>query len=503
MGSKSETFYQSKGKRCLDIFFSIVFILLFWWVYVIVYALVKISIGSPVLFRQERPGKDGEIFEILKFRTMTDTKNEAGELLPDDKRITKFGKILRATSLDELPEIFNILNEEMSLVGPRPFLVRDVVFMNESDRRRQNVLPGLTGLAQISGRNSITWEEKFALDLEYIENICFINDLKIMIKTLNKAFFNKEASKETALDLDYGDYLLKKNKVSYEYYKSCMDKACALLEDFRYGIRGASTFGLGKVSIIMPSYNTGEQIRNSINSVLKQSYRDWELIIIDDCSLDETGRIVKSFHDPRIRYYKNNKNMGAALSRNRGLRLAEGKWIAFLDSDDMWLENKLSDQLEFTVRNNYIFTFTDYIEKSEDGILSSFAYYGPNIVSKKEIMRYCYFSTITVIYDREKIGLVQIPYIKKNNDYAMWIKILDNAVAYRYPKVLSVYCRREGSLSNVSKIKLIKYHYLLFREVCHLRKIDSVWRTIINLFFGLHKKIFYRRKVRYRENVYS
>jgi len=180
--------YKRFFKRPIDILCALLAITVFSWLYIIVAILVRIKLGSPVLFKQERPGKDGKIFKLYKFRTMTDERDEDGELLPDDVRLTKFGRLLRSTSLDELPEAFNILKGDMSVVGPRPLLVEYLPLYNEHQQRRHEVRPGLTGLAQVNGRNAISWEEKFDLDVEYVDNISFFGDLKLVFKTVWCAF---------------------------------------------------------------------------------------------------------------------------------------------------------------------------------------------------------------------------------------------------------------------------------------------------------------------------
>lgn len=184
--------YAKYFKRAIDIFCALAAIIVFSWLYIIVALLVRFKLGSPVIFKQPRPGKDEKIFTLYKFRTMTDERDENGNLLPDDIRLTKFGKLLRSTSLDELPEAFNILFGHMSVVGPRPLLVKYLPLYNEEQRKRHLVRPGLSGLAQISGRNAITWEEKFDLDVRYVNNITFIGDLKIVLKTVWKAFVKEE-----------------------------------------------------------------------------------------------------------------------------------------------------------------------------------------------------------------------------------------------------------------------------------------------------------------------
>lgn len=178
--------YGKFFKRFLDIIISLVFILCFWWLYIVITILVRIKLGSPVLFKQDRPGLNEKIFKMYKFRTMTDEKNKNGDLLSDAERLTKFGSFLRSTSLDEIPELWNVLKGEMSLVGPRPLLVSYLTKYNEYEKRRHEVRPGITGWAQINGRNNTTWEERFKNDIYYVENISFKLDLKIIIKTILK-----------------------------------------------------------------------------------------------------------------------------------------------------------------------------------------------------------------------------------------------------------------------------------------------------------------------------
>lgn len=184
--------YRRYIKRIVDICCALAAIIVFWWLYIIVAILVRIKLGSPIIFKQPRPGKDERIFNLYKFRTMTDEKDENGEMLPDEVRLTKFGRLLRSTSLDELPEVFNILKGDMSVVGPRPLLVKYLPLYNEHQKRRHEVRPGLSGLAQINGRNAITWEEKFDYDVNYVDDITFVGDVKIILWTVWKAFVKEE-----------------------------------------------------------------------------------------------------------------------------------------------------------------------------------------------------------------------------------------------------------------------------------------------------------------------
>ena len=189
--------YNKYIKRILDILISLTFIVLFSWLYLILVILVRIKLGSPVLFCQERPGYNEKIFKLYKFRTMTDKRDEKGNLLPDSERLTKFGSMLRSTSLDELPEMFNILKGDMSLIGPRPLLVEYLPYYTEEERQRHSVRPGLTGLAQVSGRNYLAWDKRLARDVEYVNHISFIMDVRIIIKTIMVVFKKEDVSVDT------------------------------------------------------------------------------------------------------------------------------------------------------------------------------------------------------------------------------------------------------------------------------------------------------------------
>lgn len=225
-----DSFYAKYIKRILDVCCALAAMLVFCWLYAIVAILVRVKLGKPVIFKQARPGKDEKIFNLYKFRTMTDERDENGELLPDDVRLTKFGRWLRSTSLDELPEAWNILKGDMSVIGPRPQLVRDMVFMTAEQRRRHSVRPGLSGLAQVRGRNAISWEGKLATDIEYIEKITFLGDVKIVFQTVEKFLKREGISGEgEATAADFGDYLLESGKVERPEYELKQKEAKKLL----------------------------------------------------------------------------------------------------------------------------------------------------------------------------------------------------------------------------------------------------------------------------------
>ncbi|MEH7577963.1 sugar transferase [Priestia megaterium] len=198
MQSSNNGIYKRYIKRLLDIILSLVAIICLSLLFLTVAFLVRVKLGSPVLFKQKRPGMNEKIFLMYKFRTMTDERDEGGELLPDDVRLTKFGKFLRSTSLDELPELFNILKGDMSLVGPRPLLVQYLPLYNEYQKRRHEVRPGLSGLAQVNGRNAISWEAKFDRDVEYVDNVSFVGDWKIIFLTVKKVFAREGINSNTA-----------------------------------------------------------------------------------------------------------------------------------------------------------------------------------------------------------------------------------------------------------------------------------------------------------------
>ena len=255
----------------------------------------------------------------------------------------------------------------------------------------------------------------------------------------------------------------------------------------------------GLVSIIMPSYNTGNFITESIASVMAQTYTDWELIIVDDASTDYTDEVVQQFINycipqetsSKIHYLKNDHNCGAAVSRNRALREAHGKWIAFLDSDDLWAPEKLEKQIAFMEKNGYAFSYTRYGIMDEEGKQTGLVVGGPKHITKTGMFNYCWPGCLTVMYDREVVGDIQIADIKKNNDYAMWLKVCRKADCYLLLENLASYRVRKGSISRHSYVALIKWHYKLYREAESLNPFFSLWITARNLFFGIWKKLRY------------
>lgn len=251
------------------------------------------------------------------------------------------------------------------------------------------------------------------------------------------------------------------------------------------------------VSIIMPSFNCGRFVEETIRSVQAQTYDNWELLFVDDRSTDDTMAIVMALKekDSRIQVYENARNCGAAVSRNVALRHAKGRWIAFLDSDDLWEPTKLEKQIAFMKDNGYAFSYTDYQEIDEDSNETGVYVSGPKHITKKGMFAFCWPGCLTVMFDREKVGLVQVADIKKNNDYAIWLKVCKKVDCYLLDECLAKYRRgRSGSISSHGYTTLIKWHYKLFRDAEKMNSVSSAFMTMVNLVCGVYKKMKYVKK---------
>ena len=251
------------------------------------------------------------------------------------------------------------------------------------------------------------------------------------------------------------------------------------------------------VSIIMPSYNCGKYVEKTIHSVQAQTYQNWEIIFMDDCSNDDTIKRVSELleQDSRIKLFQNHINSGAAVSRNDALREAKGRWIAFLDSDDIWEPTKLEKQIRFMEENDYAFSYTGYQEIDSDSKPTGVFISGPKHVSKQGMYNFCWPGGLTVMYDAEKVGLIQIEDIKKNNDYAMWLKVCKKADCYLLDEDLFGYNKHQGSVSDANPFTLLKWHYILWRQEMHYSKMGALYYTFLNGIAGLYKKIRYRSKI--------
>lgn len=370
--------YEKYVKRGIDVVCATGAIVVFSPVYLGVSLLVKTKLGSPVLFTQDRPGligPDGKetVFKMYKFRSMTGERDENGDLLPDDVRLTKFGKWLRNTSLDELPEAFNILNGTMSVIGPRPQLVRDMVFMSDEQRMRHTAKPGLSGLAQVNGRNAISWEDKIDWDLKYIDKVSFKGDLKIIFDTVMKAFIKQEGitQDDMATAEDYGDYLLRIDKVNKEIYDVKQAEAKQILKNTK-NVRNddkrieavRECANEKKYSVLMSLYKKEkpEYLRLALDSMLNQTVVPDEIVLVEDGPLtDELYSVLDDY--PMLKRIKNETNLGLGLALNVGLKECRNELVARMDTDDCSKPERCEKQLERFLQKPYLAIVGSHIDE--------------------------------------------------------------------------------------------------------------------------------------------
>ena len=253
----------------------------------------------------------------------------------------------------------------------------------------------------------------------------------------------------------------------------------------------------GMVSIIMPSWNTGRLIAESIQSVIEQTYPNWELLIVDDCSTDNTDEVVEKFHDERIRYFHNESNSGAALTRNYALQKARGEWIAFLDSDDLWMPEKLEHQLNFMQENHYVLSYTEYEKIDEESQSLNIYVSGPEKVSRRKMYHYDYIGQLTMMYSAKYFGQIQIKDIKKNNDYAIRLQLYKkpDTCAYLLKENLAKYRVRKNSISHDKYRKKFKSHYDLFHLCDEKPAAVAIWFACWNMWYGVWKKVKYEKEI--------
>lgn len=263
-------------------------------------------------------------------------------------------------------------------------------------------------------------------------------------------------------------------------------------------IEGDKEMTDGLVSIIMPSWNTGRFIAESIQCVIDQTYDNWELLIVDDCSTDNTDEVVEPFlKDSRIKYFHNEKNSGAALTRNKAMKATQGEWIAFLDSDDLWTPNKLEKQVKFMQDNRYVLSYTEYEKIDEEDKALNIYVSGPEIVNKRKMYRYDYIGQLTMMYSAKHFGLIQIKDIKKNNDYAIRLQLYKKpgTEAHLLKENLAKYRIRKESISHDKLRKKLKSHYDLFHMCDEQHSIIALWFACWNMWFGLWKKMYYEKGI--------
>lgn len=477
-------FYEKYGKRILDIACATAAIVVFSPLYLGVAALVKLKLGSPVLFTQDRPGligKDGKetVFKMYKFRTMTDERDENGELLTDDVRLTKFGKWLRNTSLDELPEAFNILNGTMSVIGPRPQLVRDMTFMTKEQRARHTAKPGLSGLAQVNGRNGISWEEKLEWDRKYIQNVSFAGDVKIIVDTVKKAFIKQEGitQDDMATAEDFGDYLLRMGKVDVDTYRENQAKAGEILGGKLIDKKDSSRIEKveqsaksQKYSVLMSLYKKEkpEYLRLAIDSMINQTVSPDEIVIVEDGPLtDELYAVLDEYS--MLHRVKNETNLGLGISLQKGLLATKNDVVARMDTDDIAGISRCEKQLEFLNSNPDISVVGGQIEEfigSPDHIVAKRIVPLKDIELKEFNKKRCPFNHMTVMFKKKDIteaGSYQDWFW--NEDYYLWNRLaLAGKKFANLPDVLvlvrtgeDMYQRRGGIKYFQSEAKLQKF----------------------------------------------
>lgn len=371
-------FYEKYVKRAIDVTCATGAIVVFSPIYLGVAVLVRTKLGSPVLFTQDRPGlvgPDGKetVFKMYKFRSMTDERDENGDLLPDEVRLTKFGKWLRNTSLDELPEAFNILNGTMSVIGPRPQLVRDMVFMSKEQRMRHTAKPGLSGLAQVNGRNAISWEDKMNWDLKYIEKVTFKDDLKIILDTVKKAFIKQEGitQDDMATAEDLGDYLLRTEKVDSKDYEQKQKEAKDILnctiekkDDEKRIKLVKESAEQKKYSVLMSLYKkeNPEYLRIAIDSMLNQTVAPDEIVLVEDGPLtDDLYAVLDGY--PMLHRVKNEINLGLGLALNVGLKECRNELVARMDTDDCSKPERCEKQLQRFLEKPYLAVVGSHIDE--------------------------------------------------------------------------------------------------------------------------------------------
>ena len=476
--------YEKYIKRGIDIICSIAAIVFFSPVYILVAILVRMKLGSPILFTQDRPGIIGEdgkesIFRIYKFRTMTDEKDEKGELLPDKDRLNSFGKWLRSTSLDELPEVFNILNGTLSICGPRPQLVRDVTFMTKEQRMRHTAKPGLTGLAQVNGRNAIKWEEKLDWDLKYIKNISFLDDLHIILKTIKTAIINNEGITDgnMATAEDLGDYLLKNGKVSEEEYNKNQSKAEKILnkESILEEIGKIDSRNHVPFSVIISVYKNDNAV---FFSRALDSITESQTIIPNEIVLVVDGPISKEIEDVISEYTKKygifkvirlKKNVGLGKALKLAIENSTYELIARMDSDDVSAPTRFEEQLAYFELNPEIDVLggdiTEFIGE-EHNIVGKRAVPLSNDCIREFMKERCGMNHVSVMYKKEAVkqagGYLDLFW---NEDYYLWIRMwMKNAVFANTGSVLvnvrvgtDMYKRRGGSKYFKSEKKIQDY----------------------------------------------
>lgn len=520
-------FYEKYVKRAIDIVCASAAIICFSPLYVGVAILVRFKLGSPVLFTQDRPGLIGEdgketIFKMYKFRTMTDERDENGDLLPDEVRLTSFGKWLRSTSLDELPEAFNILNGTLSVCGPRPQLVRDLTFMTKEQRIRHTAKPGLSGLAQVNGRNAIKWEDKLDWDLKYIENVSLLEDLGIILKTVKTAFIKQEGitDGDMATAEDFGDYLLNNGKVSQEDYnnkqmeaKKILNQESYVKEDVEVDRERHASF-----SVAMSVYKSDNPdfFDRALSSITdEQTIIPNEIVLVVDGPVsNEINNVINKYEKKyeifNVIRLEQNGGLGNALKI--AVKNATHELIARMDSDDVSVSTRFEEQLKYFEINPGIDIvggdITEFIGE-ENNIVGKRSVPVSNDSIREYMKTRCAMNHVSVMYKKKSVesaGGYQDWFW--NEDYYLWIRMwLNGAVFANTGSVLvnvrvgeEMYQRRGGSKYFESE-KGLQDYMLKNKMINHSTYIKNVAKRLIiqklmpNKLRGWVFRTFARKKV--------
>lgn len=478
-------FYEKYVKRGMDIACATGAIVVFSPLYLTITLLVKIKLGSPVLFTQDRPGligSDGKetVFKMYKFRTMTNERDENGELLPDEIRLTKFGKWLRKTSLDELPEAFNIFNGTMSVIGPRPQLVRDMVFMSDEQRKRHTAKPGLSGLAQVNGRNAISWEDKFNWDLKYISNISVFEDVKIIFATIRKAFVKQEGitQDEMATAEDLGDYLLRTEKVCKKVYQKKREQAKKILnkiqlkEVFEVNISNHEPFS---VAICVYRKDNPAFFDRALSSITElQTIKPDEVVLVVDGPVnEELNKVIMKYENKYdiFNVIRLEKNGGLGNALKIAVDNSKYELIARMDSDDVSVPTRFEEQLKYFIKYPYLDIvggdITEFID-NEKNIVGKRSVPTENREIKEYMKRRCAMNHVSVMYRKSAVqdaGGYQDWFW--NEDYYLWIRMLLNGASFANTGTILVnvrvgeemYQRRGGNVYFKSEKRLQDYMF--------------------------------------------
>lgn len=467
--------YQKYLKRTFDTTVSFIVLMIALPIGLVLAVLIKIDSKGPCIFKQKRTGRHGSVFSMYKFRTMA-CDNDMNDLKKDNQ-LTTLGKIIRGLSLDEIPQFVNIIKGEMSLIGPRPWVPEYYENMTDEQRKRASIRPGITGLAQARGRNTLSVFDKINYDLLYIRKITFTNDVKIVILTILALFERTGAAIEkhgihheiNTLKLQHANATVR-SKLTNSFYSELpkQNNKTERINRRTDNVGSTTASENDLISIVVPVYNADKFLKDTISTVQNQTYTNWELILVDDCSTDKSVQLIQKYQkaDKRIKLFSNEVNSHAALTRNKGIDEANGRYIAFLDADDLWEPTKLEKQVAFMQQKDCAFSYTGYEFANEKGKPNGKKVSVPEMLNYKKALRNTIIWTTTVMFDMQKLTKedVYMPNVK-SEDTACWWKVLKTIdYAYGMPEILSYYRRSSGTLS-ANKVEAVKRVWNLYRNV--------------------------------------